>query len=94
MNFSDENELDLDIGNETVRIDPKSITLLVKNVSKSFGSFMSGDKFLALRDINFYLEKGQNIAILGPNGSGKTTLFKILSSYHTSYRGKHLFFTI
>src|SRR3989344_577263 len=31
-----------------------------------------------LRDISFYVEKGETLAVLGPNGSGKTTLFKAI----------------
>ena len=38
--------------------------------------FSYGDK-LILRNINFSLESGEIVAILGPNGSGKTTLAKL-----------------
>lgn len=31
-----------------------------------------------VRNINFTLEEGESLAIIGPNGSGKTTLFKAL----------------
>ncbi len=32
-----------------------------------------------LKDINFSIEEGENLLILGPNGSGKTTLIKLIS---------------
>lgn len=31
-----------------------------------------------LEDVNFWVERGQRIAVLGPNGGGKTTLFRLL----------------
>lgn len=33
---------------------------------------------LVLKDINFYIKKGEKIAIVGHNGAGKTTLVKLL----------------
>lgn len=41
-------------------------------VSVSFG------KFNVLNHINFHMEKGDFLHIIGPNGSGKTTLVKLL----------------
>jgi len=43
-----------------------------ENVSVSFG------KFQVLHDVNFTLNKGDFLHIVGPNGSGKTTLVKLL----------------
>ena len=47
--------------------------LEVKNISKSFG------KTEVLRDINFTLEKGEVLSIIGSSGSGKTTLLRCLT---------------
>ena len=43
-----------------------------ENVSVSFG------KFQVLHDVNFTLNQGDFLHIVGPNGSGKTTLVKLL----------------
>ncbi|NLT64915.1 MAG: amino acid ABC transporter ATP-binding protein [Clostridiales bacterium] len=47
--------------------------LEVKNLKKSFGSLE------VLKDIDFSLEKGETIAIIGSSGSGKTTLLRCLN---------------
>lgn len=45
----------------------------VKNINKSFG------KNQVLKDINFSLEKGEVISIIGRSGGGKTTLLRSLN---------------
>jgi ABC-type Mn2+/Zn2+ transport system ATPase subunit len=44
----------------------------VSSVSASYGGP------LVLEDVNFRVERGQQIGVLGPNGGGKTTLFRLL----------------
>lgn len=45
----------------------------VKNLGKNFGSLT------VLKDINFSLEKGESVAVIGSSGSGKTTLLRCLN---------------
>jgi ATP-binding cassette subfamily B protein len=45
----------------------------------------SGD--WALRDINFKIQPGEKIALVGPNGSGKTTLIKLLTRLYDPTEG-------
>lgn len=47
--------------------------LKVKNIEKHFGGLQ------VLKNIDFSLEKGESIAIIGSSGSGKTTLLRCLN---------------
>lgn len=48
----------------------------LKHVYKTYG----GDRH-ALRDINFKIDTGDFVYLMGPSGAGKTTLFKLISAY-------------
>jgi zinc transport system ATP-binding protein len=43
---------------------------------------------VVLSDIDFYVNKGDYLNIIGPNGSGKTTLIKILTNLQKPSQGK------
>lgn len=54
--------------------------LSVNNLKKVYTTRFGGNKVEALKNINFSVEKGEYVAIMGESGSGKTTLLNILAS--------------
>lgn len=56
--------------------------LEARHIEKSFGSSK------VLRDINFTLEKGEVLSIIGASGSGKTTLLRCLNFLETPNAGQ------
>mgnify|MGYP000853086425 CR=1 FL=1 len=56
--------------------------LTVKNLNFKYG------KNPVLKDINFGVNEGDYLGIIGPNGSGKTTLIKILLGLIGPYEGE------
>jgi putative ABC transport system ATP-binding protein len=61
-------------------------TLTVENLSKVFES--AAGRVVALRKINFTVNKGEFVSIVGPSGSGKSTLLNILGALDKPSFGK------
>ena len=63
----------------------KEPIIQVKNASKSYP--IAGKEFMALKQINLSLNKGEFTGIVGPSGSGKTTLLNIIGSLDKPSQG-------
>lgn len=59
--------------------------LKLENVCKEYKS--EAGSFKALTDVNFELENGEFVVILGPSGAGKTTLLNLLGGMDTATSG-------
>lgn len=63
--------------------DSRDILAEMKNITKVYPP-----NIVALRGVDFYVRKGEIVALLGENGAGKTTLMKILSGVIKPTSGK------
>jgi len=53
-----------------------------EKVTKKFGGLM------ALRDVSFYINRGEILGLIGPNGAGKTTLFNAVAGVFRPESGR------
>lgn len=54
--------------------------LEVKGLKKVYSARLGGSKAEALKNVNFSVEEGEYVAIMGESGSGKTTLLNLLAA--------------
>lgn len=60
----------------------------LKNVCKSFT--LGGETIKALDNVNFIVNKGEFVSIIGPSGSGKSTLMNILGLLDVPDSGEYI----
>lgn len=62
--------------------------LKVKNVKKIYRTRFGGSQVQALSRVNFSVEEGEYVAIMGESGSGKTTLLNIMAALDKPTEGE------
>lgn len=65
----------------------QNIIISIENCKKSFKK-ASSQELLVLDDVNFKLQEGEIVALLGKSGSGKSTLLRIIAGLIAPSSGK------
>lgn len=63
----------------------QTLAVQVDGVTKAFNS--GAETHFALDDINFSMNAGEFVALVGKSGSGKTTLLRLLSGLDSPNQG-------
>jgi len=66
-------------------MDSQNVTLQVEHLGKTFGNHE------VLKDIDFYVKRGEVISVIGASGSGKSTLLRCINMLETPTSGKVLY---
>lgn len=62
--------------------------ITLKNVTKVYETV--NYNIIALQDINYQLDKGEVVVLLGKSGSGKSTLLNVLGGFDRDYAGSYI----
>lgn len=66
-------------------METKNVALRAEKLSKYF---YEPEQFKVLKELEFEVQKGEFLALIGKSGSGKSTLLYVLSTMDTDYEGK------
>lgn len=86
----DNSEYAVQVQNVTVRFNMASerIDNLKEYFVKLLQRKLMFQEFLALKEIDFQVKKGESWGLIGTNGSGKSTLLKLICGIMKPYKGK------
>jgi simple sugar transport system ATP-binding protein len=70
------------VANQEIGPGGKPVRARLENIVKSFGTIQ------ALKGVDFYIEEGEVLGLVGDNAAGKSTLTKILAGAETPDRGR------
>lgn len=66
------------LGKQFYRYHPDRPRTLQETFAKGLHRMRPFERFWALRDITFNIERGRMVGVVGPNGSGKSTLLRLI----------------
>ena len=69
----------------------REVILSIKHVDISFDTNNKKKKFVAVKDANFDIYKGETFALVGESGSGKTTLGRAILRINPCSAGEIVF---
>ena len=83
------NDIVIEVKNATVRFNKstESISGLKEYIIKMLKRELMFQEFLALKNINFTVKRGESWGGMGKNGSGKSTLLKLISGIISPHQG-------
>lgn len=71
-----------------IRHQPAAPVLALEHVDVSYPSVDNNGRALALNDLSFQIDRGDQVAVVGPNGAGKSTLMKLIAGIIDPDSGK------
>ncbi|SSZ29827.1 Teichoic acids export ATP-binding protein TagH [Aggregatibacter aphrophilus] len=82
-------DLIIKVSNATVRFNKatESYNGLKEYVIRMLKGELLFQEFLALKDINLEIKRGESWGLIGSNGSGKSTLLKLICGILKPYKG-------
>ena len=79
----------IDVNNVTVRFNKANMKVdnLKEYVVRLLRRELMFQEFIALKDVDLHIKKGEAWGLVGTNGAGKSTLLKVISRILKPYKG-------